>query len=256
MVKSFWLFWRNMTIVIPSYKRWLNCKTADFLPSAVLAVAESQAEEYKKRYPNKQLIIPDKIEGIGMSIVRNYLLDNIDDDEILMLDDDINYFGYYEKNQLVKMGSDECLDFFVNAFRMTKELGTVLWGLNLQSDKKFYREYSPFSFSSVVLGPCFGLIKDKDIRYDNNIGLKEDYDYCLQVLRKYRKILRFNKFHYSCGHIKVKGGIADFRSSTREIKQINLLRKKWGSKIVKVERKTQGGNVSINPVVIVPIRGI
>ena len=54
-----------------------------------------------------------------------------------MIDDDIKYFGYYEKGKLVKMCAYECEELFENAFRMAKEMGTKLWGLNLQSDKKF-----------------------------------------------------------------------------------------------------------------------
>jgi len=42
----------------------------------------------------------------------------------------------------------------------------------------------------------------------------------------------------------------------KEEDQAMQLRKKWGSAIIKIKRRTQGGNISINPVVISPIRGI
>lgn len=86
--------------------------------------------------------------------------------------------------------------------------------------------------------------------------LKEDYDYSLQILNKYRKILRFNKYHYVCGHIKVKGGCASYRTSDKELEQAQKFQAKWGSRIVKIQRLTQGGNASINPVVNIPINGI
>jgi len=122
-----------------------------------------------------------------------------------LLDDDIKQFGYYENLALYLMTEQEVYNLFENNFRMTEDAKTKLWGVNLQSDKKFYREYSPLSLSSVILGPCMGIIKDKDIRFDERLGLKEDYDYSIQVLRKFRKVLRFNKYHYASAHISKKG---------------------------------------------------
>ena len=245
-----------MEILIPSYKRANRCLTAKYISKAIICCHENQVEDYKRFNKNKVRTIPDELAGKGMAVIRNYILDNSKDEEILMLDDDIKFVGYYEKLQLFKMEEFELLEMVKNSFRMTKELGTVLWGINLQSDKKFYREYSPFSLSSVVLGPFFGIIRDKSIKFDNRLGLKEDYDYSLQVLRKYRKILRMNKYHYSCGHIKMSGGCTESRTSVKEEEQAKIFQDKWGKRVVKIKRVTQGGNLSINPIVISPIRGI
>ena len=245
-----------MQIVIPSYKRANNCLTAQYMPSAYIAVHESQVEEYKLHNKNPIISIPDSLQKTGMANIRNFILDATGDEDLLMMDDDIKYVGLYDNQELIKLKEWEVIGFAENAFRMARELGTKLWGVNLQSDKKFYREYSPFSLSSVILGPFMGIIKDKDIRFDKDLGLKEDYDYSLQVLNKYRKILRFNKYHYVCGHIDMKGGCATFRTMEAEKSQAERFQKKWGSNIVKIKRKTQNGNQSINPVVIVPINGI
>lgn len=245
-----------MIIAIPSYKRAENCKTARLVDRAVIFVHEFEAEEYRKHNTNEVRTIPDELRGRGMATIRNYILENTEDKHVLMLDDDINYFGYYEKLILHKALGDQMYQFFDDMFRMTEEMGTGLWGLNLQSDKKFYREYSPFSLSSVVLGPCFGIIRDKDLRFDPRLELKEDYDYALQVLLKKRKVFRNNKWHYSADHVTKKGGCASYRNRDLEERQATLFQNKWGSKIVKIKRKTQNGNVSINPVVIAPISGI
>jgi hypothetical protein len=39
----------------------------------------------------------------------------------------------------------------------------------------------------------------------------------LQQLRKYKKVLRLNKFHYLCEHGDNKGGIVSYRSKEKEI---------------------------------------
>jgi hypothetical protein len=244
-----------MKIAIPSYRRPNNCITAEWCDRGIIFCHESEAEAYAKGNKNDIIQIPDELAGKGMAVIRNFILNSIDDD-VLMLDDDIKSFGFYEKNETrEELDAMEFYLFAEDMFQMAKDAGTVLWGVNLQSDKKFYREYSPFSLSSVVLGPCFGVVKN-DLRFDERLGLKEDYDYALQVLLKHRKVLRNNKFNYIAGHINKSGGCASYRTSLKEIAQLELFQRKWGSKIVKIHRKTQGGNVSINPVVIAPINGI
>ena len=175
-------------IAIPSYKRAKDCLTAKKFSEATIFCHAFEVKEYRKHNKNKIVPIPDNLAGKGMALIRNFILDNIKGDQVVMLDDDIKYFGYYENLELYVMTEMEVCDLFKNNFRMAIEAKTGLWGLNLQSDKKFYREYSPLSLSSVIIGPCMGIIKDKDLRFDEELGLKEDYAYSIQALRKYRKV--------------------------------------------------------------------
>lgn len=244
------------TIAIPSYKRPDDCITAKNFKQGIIFCHKFEVAEYKKHNKNKIIAIPDELAGKGMAVIRNFILDNIKTEKVVLLDDDIKQFGYYENLEMFLMTENEVYNLFENNFIMCEEAKTKLWGVNLQSDKKFYREYSPLSLSSVILGPCMGIIKDKDIRFDDRLGLKEDYDYSIQILRKFRKILRFNKYHYVSAHIKKKGGCASYRTMKKEEEQAVLFQKKWGRNIVTIQRKTQGGNLSINPVVRIPIRGI
>lgn len=243
-------------IVTPSYKRPRDCITAEYLSKAKIAVHEFEADEYREHNDNELLAMPDELQKQGMSAIRNWILDNTDDDEVLMIDDDIRYIGCFKQGQKRQLSEDEVYHLVANGFRMAKELGTKLWGVNLQSDRKFYREYTPFSFSVVVLGPFMGIIKDPDIRFDERLGLKEDYDYSLQVLKKYRKVLRYNKYHYKARHIEDDGGAATYRTMKKEKEQAKLFQEKWGDDIVKIDRETQNGNYSINPIVKPPINGI
>lgn len=237
-------------IYVPSYKRANNCLTAANYKSATICVHQFEAEEYRKNYPNPVMVLPDEIGGKGMAVIRNYILDHSPEQEIVMLDDDIVNVGFWENEEKTILSEPELLDFIKQGFRMAKELGTALWGLNLLEDKKAYREYSPFSFSSVILGPFFGIIKDPELRFDESLGLKEDYDYSLQVLRKYRKLLRFNKYNYLAGHLKIKGGCAAYRTSEKELEQRQRFIEKWGNRIVSFKKN------DTNPVIHCPIKGI
>jgi hypothetical protein len=237
-----------MKIIVPTYRRANNCQTAKYLSSAILLVNESEVEEYRKNYPNEILPMPDRYGG-NMARVRNYILNNVNDD-LVMMDDDIKYIGYFENSCVYKMKEAEVLERFKNFFEMANDARTPLWGINVVNSRKAYREYSPLSLSSVVLGPCMGITKGCLVRFDEDLGLKEDYDFSLQILNKYRKILRFNKYHYLCGHIKVKGGCASYRTRDIEAEQMKRFVRKWGNSIVRFEKG------DINPVVSVPIRGI
>lgn len=242
-------------VAIPSYGRCGIVKTIfNFYPERVnLFVAEKEYKIYKNEYPDfKVITYPDELIG-NTAKIRNYIRDTLTDVRYLvMADDDIPRFGYFEKRDYHYFDV-ESFDLVIrNAFLMAEEIGTVLWGLNVQSDPKFYREYAPFSLLSPILGPFSGQILDdhsrKVIRYDERIPLKEDYDLFLQVVLHYRKVLRFNKYFYMAGHINNKGGLTSFRRKEEEERQAKILQKKWGKKIVKIDRKT------INPRLHIPLR--
>lgn len=236
-------------IFIPSYKRSNDCKAGKLLSKAVICCHEFEADEYRAQNSNRIMQIPDNLAGKGMATVRNWILDNSPDDHILMVDDDVSSIGYFEGKEKIRLNEYQVYNFVENAFRMCSEAGTVLWGVNLLDDKKAYREYSPFSLCSVVLGPFMGIIRN-ELRFDINLGLKEDFDYSIQVLNEYRKILRFNKYHYTVGHLIGKGGCISYRTKAKEKDQRNQLIKKWGSKIIKFKKD------DVNPIVNVPISGI
>lgn len=236
-------------IFIPSYKRANDCKAARLLSKAIICCHESEVADYRKSNQNEIMAIPDALAGSGMGVIRNWILDNAKDLNVLMVDDDVSGIGCYEKRERIKLNEVQIYELIESAFRMCREAGTVLWGLNLLFDKQAYREYSPFSLTSVVLGPFMGIIKN-DIRFDEKLGLKEDFDYSIQVLNRHRKVLRFNKYHYVVGHLVGKGGCIAYRTTARERQQREFFIRKWGSKIVKFK------DGDINPIVKVPILGI
>lgn len=245
-----------MKIVIPSYKRAKIMETSRWLKSALVVVPNSQKEEYED-YNDVEIVgIPDEQDG-SISRKRNAILEMFQGEDILMMDDDIREVGYFQAGLLHRVGEKYFLEFVENMFQMCQEAETVLWGINVSYDSKFYREYSPLSLSSIVLGPFMGIRNvDNELRFEERLSNKEDYDYAIEVLRKYRKILRNNKWYYICGHITNEGGIVGMRNWDNEWEKAKLLQSKWGSKIINFNRKTHRGNITINPVVKIPIKGI
>lgn len=240
---------------VPSYKRAGKVKTGKWLTSAILCVHEFEADEYKEKEKNKLLIIPDDLKG-NMAKVRNFILDNSVHDVTCMLDDDISEVGFYEFDEIsekMKFNKITQGDLFlkIDEWRgQSEDLGTILFGMNLQSDPKFYREYSPISLQSPVLG-TFCCILKTNLRYDERLGLNEDYDFALQVLQKHHKILRWNKYSYKADHLTMAGGCGAYRVLDEEKAQAEIMISKWGKKIVSYDFKK-----STNPRIRSPFKGI
>jgi len=244
----------SIKIISPSYKRAGVVKAIElFQDRLILAVHEFEADAYKKAYPDNELMVmPDNIGG-NMAKVRNYIRDNCNTRYLVMVDDDVTEVGYQENMKRYQLGLSAILDFLENGFRIAEGVGTILWGVNLQADPKFYRQYSPFSFLSPVLGPfsCHIVDNTKQIRYDERLGLNEDYDYALQVAHKYHKIFRNNKYYYIAGHLIEQGGCGAYRVLDEERKQSEIMQKKWGSKVAKYDFSK-----STNPRIKIPLKGI
>ncbi len=244
-------------ILSPSYRRPDSCTTQEYLPRCTYVVARSEKKAYLDN-GHRIIAVRNDVQG-NVSSVRNWILDNFN--PVLILDDDIRRFGRWNNQENQKLTTDEAMEFIEHAFILARQLGARMWGLNLLPDKGAYREYTPFAFRSVVLGPVQGFT-NMDLRYDESLPLKEDYDLSLQVLNKYRRTLRFNMYHYVCDQHSSVGGCASYRTMERERKEFSLLQKKWGSDIVRID--SQGGQVNqkkrtnwdINPVVRVPIHGV
>ena len=244
-----------MLIVSPSYKRADDVKIRGWFFDITLAVHEFEAEEYKEKQGGNLMILPDSTRG-NMAKVRQYILDQAGEDEwVVMMDDDVEEFGYFgkaeQKENWMPYDRDEFLDFLNMGCNLAEEVGTNLWGVNVSFDPRFYREYTPIALSSPVLGTFCVQKKTKGISYDMRLGLKEDYDIFLQHLHKFHKVLRINRNYYRAAHLTVAGGCGVYRNMDQEKKQAEIFTKKWGTKVIKwtPERST-------NPRLYPPIPGV
>tara|TARA_R100000664_G_C2713937_1_gene109765 strand:- start:32 stop:763 length:732 start_codon:yes stop_codon:yes gene_type:complete len=235
----------------PSFKRPTSVITHKYLPFVKYVVAEFEADKYLENNLNVW-VVPDKAQG-NLCRIRNYILDNAKSSKIILVDDDMSFIGRWYHQKAKKLSGEEVLEFCEHGFIVAEDLNIKYWGMNCLSDKGAYREYTPISFTNYIGGP-FQAFNNCDLRYDESLPLKEDYDLTLQVLNKYRKTLRFNAYHYGVKQHINKGGCADYRTKKKEEEQFKLLQKKWGSHIVKKDNNSKGWD--LNPVIKVPIRGV
>ena len=249
-----------MNIYSPSYKRAKEVKTHKLIPDLVYCVHEFEAGEYKAE-GHKVEVIPNDIRG-NLSKVRNYILNNYIGDRGVMVDDDIEAFKRWElkEGEAKAVNIKDMTEFIECGFILCEEAGSHLWGINIIRDKGAYREYTPLSFNNYISGSFMGFLNN-DIRFDESLPLKEDYDYSIMTANKYRKLLRINyAFMVKKDHANI-GGCADTRTIEVEQEQMKLFINKWGNRIVRIDESKKKGSkkmrvYDINPVIKIPIKGV
>ena len=121
---------------------------------------------------------------------------------------------------------DFAIQELVNVFN--KVDGVYLMGIPPTSNDFFAKTL--ISKNTFCIGDML-FIKPNDLRFDTSLTLKEDYDYTLQHLQKYKNCFRYQKYLFEFEHYKNKGGAVDYRTGQEEQKNIKILFAKWGDKI-------------------------
>ncbi len=220
----------DIHVAIKSYNRPDGVSTIEIAPFAKIWVPETQAEAYRNNYGLEAIISIDPALDGNCAKKNNAILNYSDCKRTLILDDDINRICYFEDGDRIGMDPDSFKAMIEHHFRLAEDAGVKLWGINQTSDPMAYRTMTPFSFLAPILGPFNGHI-DPDLRYDERVFLKEDYDFWLQNIQKYRRTLRSNKYHYFHAHGFGKaGGLSETRSMDLEHEHADRMVKKWGKK--------------------------
>ena len=260
----------KISVNCPSYKR-PKVETLDYLPYCKVWVAESEYQDYlkaNKGFENNIIKVPNEVQG-NLCRIRNYILDKElpDNDCVLIIDDDMRQIYRYERRGMFgyykhPVSADELLAVIEEYTNLCDEFGYKYWGVMCNADALSYRQTTPFSTVSYIGGPFQCFLHGNPLRYDERLPLKEDYDMTLQNCNKYRGCLRVNSYFYDCKQSKQAGGCATYRNYQREIEQLELLQKKWGKAIVKIDNvlnqnaKKVKKNIDYNPIIHIPIKGV
>jgi len=239
----------------PSYKRPEKSSTQKMYPEVTLVVSEDEAEEYKKN-GNVVITCPNEIQG-NLCRVRNWIIDEHikDYDCIVLMDDDNSGVFRWENQEFIKLRGEEFYEEVEKCTILCKDYGYYFWGMNCMPDKGAYMEHTPFGTTRYIGGPFQCIMNGNELRYDETLPLKEDYDYTLQNLLKYGGALRFNYLSYRNKQSMQPGGCSAQRNTDREREQFDLLQKKWGSDIIQVDSKSKK-DFDYNPIMKTPLRGV
>lgn len=257
----------KISVCIPSYRR-PAVMTLKYYPACRIYVDPAEVAAYHSANPGADIVACDPGVQGNIARVRNHILDREFDsgaDVVTIIDDDMTGMFYFEnRKQRHPLPGNEFPAFIEKYSRMAIELGAKHWGVNVNMDAQSYRECGPFSTLSFIGAPFGCFLRGNACRYDERLPLKEDYDMTLQQLNRYRIVLRVNKFYYIVKQSEQVGGCSAYRNLSEERRQLELLRKKWGTRIVKYDNvirnhlttKKRGVTFDYNPVIRPPIRGI
>ena len=219
-------------VYIPSMGRAGKVTTHELFMESHIVCPNREVIEYKKYHKNV-IGVDDNIKGITNT--RNWILDYNKDNYHIQVDDDALSFYSFEKGKLQKfINVDKINNIIENQFRLCDEWGLKLWGFALAADYKFYREYSPFSTQGVIGANIVGII-NTPLRFDARLKVKEDYDYAMQHIAKYGGALRFMKYGIDVIHLTNEGGCVSYRTKEVEMDAYNILKNKWGNKVVRLQ---------------------
>jgi hypothetical protein len=174
-----------------------------------------------------------------------------------MIDDDVKGLTHSERGrQNIPLTVAQAEALIIHGFNLAHELGCRLWGLNVNTDGRNYQQYRPFSLTQVVLGPFQGHL-EHGLAFDERMDTKDDYDMSLQHLQAFKKVLRFNKYAYDCGHGTNKGGIVSHRTIEREEAACRAIMAKWGASVIsyRLGSETRKMGDLLNGKVNIPIKG-
>lgn len=259
----------NIKYVSPSYKRPYTCSILRYLSKVEVYVSPEEYKEYLKcnKGHEKQIKkVPAGVQGKGKGHCLNWVLDNVwtdDLDAMIILDDDMECLMAHELNKKNSIVSEAEFYYLCEKYSLlAKEWGCGLWTVNLNSDPITYDCFKPFRLHAYCDGQFTAIVKNpSDIRYDEQLTVKEDVDFCLQHMEKYHKALRIDKYYPKAKSFDNKGGCYDLRSEETEKEQFKLMQQKWGSQIVRPNRpkakssskiRSLGGAIKIN----LPLKGV
>jgi len=233
-------------IYIPSKGRAGKVTTHKLVNNPIICVPKNEVDEYRK-YHEEVMSVPNSIYGI--TATRNYILDNAECKNVIMIDDDAVTVQYHENGKKQNLKPNEIDSLFENGFDMCDDVGTNLFGYSVNSDRLLYRYFKPIYFCNVIVGNMMGIVNDGQ-RFDENLKLKEDYDFFLQTILKYKYAIKFTKYFFSVKHLTNSGGCVDYRTKELERESIKYLQSKWGKSIIKYDisfrrRRKSGTEIKI-----------
>ena len=238
----------DFEIAIPSKGRAGLITSQKIFKSATLYIPESELMQYSI-YSNKIVTIPIEIKGI--TATRNWILKHNHNKNVFFLDDDLQYGGYIQRNDLkykVLKVIDENIYIkeIQKLFEIAYQSNSKILGLFTVGNNLTNYSYSPFLFNGVCLGSCMGIINDGSYYFDETFEVKEDYELTLRHLVERGISIRSNILFMQHEHTQTRGGCRDSNRIDKEKKAIKKLIEKYPGMIKEAKHRGTSFSIQLN----------
>lgn len=222
----------SLPIVIPSHKRHDKVFAKKLVLNPIICVAESQADLYRQFNPECEIVThPDDV--IGLIPKRNWMAKHFG--ELFMIDDDVHAV----KNLVVEKGEpgvirdpEKVTEIINSLYELACMLDVHLFGFTSRISPVMYDESGFYSLSKMITGCSYGVRYNKNVWWNEEIKLKEDFWISCYMKYKERRILTDLRYNFSQKSTFVNaGGLAVFRNQEEERRSILFIKKNFGDSI-------------------------
>lgn len=233
--------WRDVVIVIPSYKRaeTIQSKTLAILKKYkipenkihIFVANKEQEAEYKEKVP-RELYGELHIGKPGLGAVRNSIADYYPVGKPLVeCDDDIT--GFLEYSAKGKRNEKPLVDLksvIVRGFQECQAANCRLWGVYPIPNGFFMKPGVSTDFKFCI-GSFWGIWNPgKEMMIDNEKGEKEDYERTIKMFLKDGAVVRLNYVAPKTAYYKEAGGLQAFEGrKERQEAYVAKMIERWPS---------------------------
>jgi hypothetical protein len=231
------------SIAIPSYNRPTVETLAAIagLPKEVKRYVFVNDKEEAKLYRANMANASAQVTSLGckrgIQYARNAILDYFPKGaEIVTLCDDVESLQTLDPigDKLRLLTPKEWHQLILGGFDQAHRYGTKLWGVYPVANH-FYMSWK-VSTKAFIIGTFSGIIVS-DIRHDERLELKEDYDFSLKHIHRYSGVIRYNNICVKAKHYKNKGGCVGYRTTEKEQNAIRILKSLYPKNVVDNPRR-------------------
>lgn len=222
----------ELRIVIPSHKRAERVFSKYVVDDPIICVAKSQREEYKRYNPDCEIVThPDDV--VGLVPKRNWMAKHFGD--LFMLDDDVVSCKrmYIEKGETGKVREkSDVRRIITELWELAKMTDCHVFGFTNKFSPMMYDENEFLCFDKMITGCSYGVIRNKNVWWNEDLKLKEDFWISCYMKYKERKILTDLRYWFEQKDTFVNpGGLSAIRSQEEERRNIMIIRKHFGDSI-------------------------
>ena len=204
-------------------------KLLSLLPSAIVTVNESAIEPYEEHVPPEQLLPhPD----LPLTETRNWVMDNVDCDTLLMFNDDIDRVIRIGHRSKGFRDSRIIAGVIQQTQQCAEDLDVDVFGWSLTPNASMLHPYvRPFRAAAPISTHAWGVRGNARIhrRFDTTFRGCDDFDYTLETLKDDRLVLCDVRYHFDCGGMsRARGGESGLQKDEVLRQAQKDLRKKWG----------------------------
>jgi hypothetical protein len=222
----------SLPIVIPSHKRHDRVFAKKLVLDPIICVAESQADLYRAYNPDCEIVThPDDV--VGLIPKRNWMAKHFG--ELFMLDDDVHVVKtlFCEKGESGVVRDPERITGIINSlYELACMLDVHVFGFTSRISPVMYEESQYYSLSKMITGCSYGVRYNKNVWWNEELKLKEDFWISCYMKYKERRVLTDLRYNFAQKATFVNaGGLSAIRNQEEERRSILLIKKHFGDSI-------------------------